>query len=67
MDTEIEVGTGGRLKRISKYLDGPFCMTYGDGISDIDIKKLVEFHQVSQTLATLMLIGSETECYLEVI
>ena len=53
VDTGMEVGTGGRLKRIAQYLDGPFCMTYGDGVSDVDIKKLVEFHQTSKNLATV--------------
>ena len=38
--------TGGRLKRLSKYLDNKtFLMTYGDGISNINLKKLVKFHK----------------------
>ena len=53
VDTGLEVGTGGRLKRISQYLDGPFCMTYGDGVSNVDIRRLVDFHQASNTLATV--------------
>jgi len=53
VDTGLDVGTGGRLKKISQYLDGPFCMTYGDGVSNVDIKRLVEFHQNSNTLATV--------------
>ena len=37
--------TGGRLKRLKKYLqDETFLMTYGDGISNVDIKKLISFH-----------------------
>jgi glucose-1-phosphate cytidylyltransferase len=56
--TLVETGektmTGGRLKRIRKYLDDEtFCCTYGDGISDINITKLVEFHHTQKTLATL--------------
>jgi glucose-1-phosphate cytidylyltransferase len=46
--------TGGRLKRVKDYLaDETFCMTYGDGVSDIDIGKLVDFHRNQKTLATL--------------
>ena len=38
--------TGGRLKRLKKYLkDETFLMTYGDGLSDVNIKKLVKFHK----------------------
>jgi glucose-1-phosphate cytidylyltransferase len=46
VDTGLETMTGGRLKRVAKYLDmdEPFCMTYGDGVGDIDIRKLVDFH-----------------------
>jgi glucose-1-phosphate cytidylyltransferase len=47
-------GTGGRIKRIKSYLDDEtFCLAYGDGLSDIDIKKLLEFHHQQRTLATL--------------
>lgn len=53
VDTGMNVGTGGRLKRISHYLDGPFCMTYGDGVSNVNILKLVKFHQQAKTLATV--------------
>lgn len=44
IDTGETSGTAGRLKRIKKYINGPFCMTYGDGVADIDIEKLVSFH-----------------------
>ena len=53
VDTGLKVGTGGRLRRISQYLDGPFCMTYGDGVSNLDIKSLVNFHRNAGTLATV--------------
>jgi len=54
-DTGEETMTGGRLKRIKKYLDKdqPFCLTYGDGVSDVDIAKLVEFHNAHGKLATV--------------
>ena len=59
--TLIETGqntmTGGRLKRVERYLDGEtFCFTYGDGVSDVNISELVEFHRQQRTLATLTAI-----------
>lgn len=53
VDTGDTTMTGGRLKRVSRYLDGRFCFTYGDGVSDVDIGGLVRFHQHKKTLATL--------------
>jgi glucose-1-phosphate cytidylyltransferase len=46
--------TGGRIKRIKDYVgDETFCMTYGDGVSDVDINNLVNFHYKQKTLVTL--------------
>ena len=46
--------TGGRLLRIKDYLNNEtFCMTYGDGLASIDIKKLIDFHKNNGKLATL--------------
>ena len=43
--------TGGRIKRLSKFLKGEtFLATYGDGISNVDLKKLVKFHQKIKNL-----------------
>ncbi len=54
IDTGFNTMTGGRIKRIEKYVDGEtFMMTYGDGVSDIDISKLVEFHKRKGKTATL--------------
>lgn len=54
VDTGLETMTGGRLKRIKKYVkDEPFMMTYGDGVSDININDLVKFHKKSKVLATV--------------
>ncbi|MDF3031234.1 MAG: rfbF [Moraxellaceae bacterium] len=54
VDTGDETMTGGRLKRVASYLgDEDFCFTYGDGLSDVDIGKLVEFHKAQGTLATV--------------
>jgi glucose-1-phosphate cytidylyltransferase len=54
VDTGDGTMTGGRLKRVKDYI-GPetFCFTYGDGVSDIDIGRLVAFHREQGTLATL--------------
>ena len=53
-DTGLESMTGGRLKRAQKYLpDDSFMVTYGDGVSDVDIRKLVEFHKSHGKLATV--------------
>lgn len=55
VDTGEETQTGGRLKRVAKYLNPleTFMMTYGDGVADINIPKLIEFHQSQNRLATL--------------
>jgi glucose-1-phosphate cytidylyltransferase len=45
--------TGGRIKRIQKYVDDTFCVTYGDGVGNIDIQKLINFHKNSELIATL--------------
>jgi glucose-1-phosphate cytidylyltransferase len=49
--------TGGRLKRVREYIgDDTFCMTYGDGLSDVNIKDLIRFHESQKTLATVTAI-----------
>jgi glucose-1-phosphate cytidylyltransferase len=54
VDTGNETMTGGRLKRVKKYVDDDtFMMTYGDGVSDLDINKLVDFHRSKKVKATL--------------
>jgi glucose-1-phosphate cytidylyltransferase len=55
VDTGAETMTGGRLKRVARYLDpeDSFCMTYGDGVADIDITRLVDFHRRHGRLATI--------------
>jgi glucose-1-phosphate cytidylyltransferase len=46
IDTGLETMTGGRIKRVQEYVGNePFMLTYGDGVADIDIQKLVEFHK----------------------
>ena len=57
VDTGLHTMTGGRLKRIQKYVgDQTFMMTYGDGVSDIDLDALLEFHRVHKRAATLTAI-----------
>lgn len=54
VDTGLETMTGGRIKRIKKYItEDTFMMTYGDGVCDVDIRKLLEFHESHGRLATL--------------
>ena len=54
VDTGLNTMTGGRIKRIKAYLDDePFLLTYGDGVSDVNISKLIEFHKDHGKLATL--------------
>ena len=55
VDTGDTTLTGGRLKRVGAYLDReePFCFTYGDGLSDVDISALLAYHRAHGKLATL--------------
>ena len=56
VDTGLDTLTGGRLKRIQDHIDDTFCVTYGDGLSDIDISRLISFHKEKKILATLTAI-----------
>lgn len=57
VDTGLETMTGGRLKQVREYLgDETFCMTYGDGVSNVDLSTLIAFHEQQGTLATLTAI-----------
>ncbi|BBI36134.1 glucose-1-phosphate cytidylyltransferase [Cohnella abietis] len=54
VDTGLETMTAGRLKKVMNYIDGEdFLFTYGDGLSDVNIKQLIAFHQEKQHVATL--------------
>ena len=54
IDTGGKTMTGGRLKRVASYVsEGDFCFTYGDGLADVDIGKLIKFHKKQGTLATV--------------
>ena len=54
VDTGINTMTGGRLKKVEEHVKNEtFCLTYGDGVANINIKKLIDFHKKSKTFATL--------------
>lgn len=53
VDTGDGTMTGGRLKRVSQYLDDTFCLTYGDGVADIDIAAEIAFHKTHRRVATV--------------
>lgn len=54
LDTGETTNTGGRLKRVASYLDsGPFCFTYGDGLADVNLSSLIDFHKSHQMYATV--------------
>ncbi|MDQ2818023.1 MAG: sugar phosphate nucleotidyltransferase, partial [Candidatus Eremiobacteraeota bacterium] len=54
VDTGDTTATGGRLKRVRRYLaDEDFCFTYGDGVSDVNIASLIAYHRRQRTLATV--------------
>ncbi len=59
VDTGESTLTGGRLKRVADYLEpnAPFCMTYGDGVADIDIGALIAHHKRENKLATLTAVA----------
>jgi len=58
VDTGLQAMTGARVKRVEKYVDGDhFMLTYGDGVSDIDINRLVEFHQSRNTIGTVTAVS----------
>lgn len=61
VDTGLNTMTGGRLKRIRRFLGNePFMMTYGDGVSDIDLDKLVAFHETHGKLATMTAVHPDS-------
>lgn len=57
VDTGLKSMTGGRLKRVQEYVgDETFCLTYGDGVSDVNVTEVIDYHQKQGTLATLTAI-----------
>lgn len=61
IDTGVETMTGGRLRMLEPYLsDGTFMLTYGDGLSDVNIDELVAFHKSHGKLATMTMVNPHT-------
>ena len=59
IDTGEKTMTGGRLKRVRDYIGNEtFCLTYGDGVTDVNINKLIDFHRNQKTLVTLTAVQS---------
>ena len=58
VDTGFETMTGGRVLRVREHLDEnePFCLTYGDGVADIDVKATIELHRACGLLATMTVV-----------
>lgn len=57
VDTGLESMTGGRLRRVREYIgEETFCMTYGDGVSDVNITEVIEFHKAEGALGTMTAI-----------
>ena len=61
LDTGLETPTGGRIKLAEERLDGPFSATYADGVADIDLAALVEFHREGDSLATMTVVRPELQ------
>ena len=59
IDTGTETQTGGRIKRVAKYLKGTFCLTYGDGLSNVNISESIKFHNKNKKLATITVVQPE--------
>jgi glucose-1-phosphate cytidylyltransferase len=53
VDTGVAMATGGRMRRVAHLLDGTFMMTFGDGVSDVDLDRLITFHRGHGRLATI--------------
>ena len=62
VDTGLHTMTGGRVKRVQKYIGSePFLMTYGDGVCDVDIRKLLDFHKRHGKTATMTAVRQEQQ------
>lgn len=62
VNTGLNTMTGGRVKRVQKYIGNePFLLTYGDGVCDVDIQKLVEFHRVHGKIATITAVTQKQQ------
>lgn len=60
INTGKKSNTGDRIKKIKKYIDGDFCLTYGDGLSNVNINTLVNFHKKNKAIITLTAVKPES-------
>jgi glucose-1-phosphate cytidylyltransferase len=56
INTGSNSNTGERLKRVRKYINNTFCLTYGDGLSNVNLEKLIKFHKKNKSIVTLTTI-----------
>jgi glucose-1-phosphate cytidylyltransferase len=61
LDTGVETPTGGRIKLAEERIDGPFSVTYADGVADIDLGDLVDFHREGDALATVTVVRPQLQ------
>jgi glucose-1-phosphate cytidylyltransferase len=59
VNTGINSNTGERLKRVKKYINGKFCLTYGDGLCNVDLYKLISFNKKKKSIVTLTTVKPE--------
>jgi glucose-1-phosphate cytidylyltransferase len=59
VDTGVDTPTGGRVHRVRERLDAPFCLTYADGLADLDLRALARHHAGSGALATMTVVRPE--------
>jgi glucose-1-phosphate cytidylyltransferase len=59
VDTGVDTPTGGRVHRVRDRIDGRFCLTYADGVADIDLRDLVAHHERANALATMTVVRPE--------
>lgn len=57
VDTGYDTMTGGRIKRIASYIDGTFLLTYGDGVADVNIHQLIQYHKQKKKILTVTAIN----------
>ena len=65
VDTGKNTMTGGRIKRIKKYLNNEknFCLSYGDGLCNVNINNLISFHKINNKIATLTAVKQKKTTY----
>lgn len=62
VDTGLDTSTGGRVKKVAKYIDTEeFFLTYGDGVSDINLNELLSFHHAQKKIGTLTAVNPESQ------